>query len=333
MDRPLILCPCPLPKRLLTSSSWKSRNDSSNISAILYPEDSSPRLKLDEKTRGDVIVKQLLSGNNCYCRCKAKLPRPSFFKRPNSCTSMKVLDKSTLTRRSLSGCVCVDDDTTATKIATRSGETSLKPTAQRLVYDAYRQTEEDKFRKELQDYELEMAVGDSDKVDTLLNPQIFQTSSSFSNYPQQTISDDLSTHLTCLEQSIPNFRKEHFFETHDIGKFELTGNIPRDHICVHQYKLDEKQLPEAVNKGVFGRSVCRICGKPMNCTSVDRSPKIHSNKSNFYQTTVNMDKGNSKIEVLVNENDMRKSREYVEKLKKPVYRCSLALRHQKLRVV
>ncbi|XP_066140152.1 uncharacterized protein [Euwallacea fornicatus] len=328
MDRPLILCPCPLPKRLLTSASWKSRNDSSNVSAILHPEDLSPWLKLDEKTRGDVIVKQILGGNNCYCRCKAKFPRPSFFRRPNACTTVKVLDKSTLTRQPLSGCVCSGDDTAAI-----SGEMSLKPTDQRLVYDAYRQSEEDNFKRQLRDYELEMATGDSDHVDTLLNPQILQTSDSFSNYPQRTFSDDGPIHLTCSEQSVSNFRKEHFFETHDIGKFELTGNAPRDHICVHQYKLDERQLPEAVNKCVFGRSVCRICGKLMDCTSVDKSPRTHSSKSDFYQTTVNMGKGNSKIEVLLDEGDVMKSREYIEKLKKPVYRCSLALRHQKLRVV
>lgn len=167
----------PAPKRLITSSNWISRNDSSSINAILHPENYlfSPRLKYDDKTKGDVIAKQILSRNNCYCRCKGKkLPRPTFFKRPNSCINYDALLKnssaamydSDLKRKSLTGCVCnnIDDDVSDPENirsrATRPRQTKslpvdagLKYSDQRKNYEEYRQIQEERFQEKLQDYE------------------------------------------------------------------------------------------------------------------------------------------------------------------------------------
>lgn len=122
-----------------------------------------------------MIAKQILSRNNCYCRCKGKkLPRPTFFKRPNSCVNYDALLKISsaaeyerdLKRKSLTGCVCnkIDDDLSDPENlrsrATRPRQTKslpvdagLKYSDQRKNYEEYRQIQEERFQEKLQEYE------------------------------------------------------------------------------------------------------------------------------------------------------------------------------------
>lgn len=68
------------------------------------------------------------------------------------------------------------------------------------------------------------------KIITIIGTQKFDTATSISNYGrdanQEYISDDLPTDEFPVysEWSVPDFRREHYFETHDIGKVgEITG--------------------------------------------------------------------------------------------------------------
>lgn len=111
---------------------------------------------------------------------------------------------------------------------------------------------------------------------------------------------------------MPDFRREHYFDTHHIAKYqEIIGKYTyrkyqsRDdselfwviktqiqnslkskirivgdktkaepHTCIHQFKLNSRQLLECVEKDVLGRSLCKICGKAMEGSSLDVGSKL-----------------------------------------------------------
>ncbi|KAL1502433.1 hypothetical protein ABEB36_007574 [Hypothenemus hampei] len=369
--------PCPAPKRLLTSSNWILRNDSSNINAILHPNESTvPLLKFNEKTRGDVIVKKIINRTKCYCRCKSKkLTKPTLFQRPKSCIICDCFeDKST------SECHCEDDDydqesspeSLIFRVRKLKGRVpagvALKYSEHRKKYEDYLRMREQELQKKIRIYDSssgsrveKLGFGDG-KVNTILGPHNIGTTTSLFNSGFQSLkshngnhekygSDGVSTdqYPAYSEQSIPNFRQEHYFETHDIGKYnKISGESSKEHACVHQFILDNKQLPEALNKDIFGRSLCKICNKPMEGSSLNLSSGLfdgdrlskykitnyaNMEKKRLYTTTVNLGKGKSKIELLLTPSDVKRLSSYICKTKKPVYRNSLALRHQKLSVV
>uniref|UniRef100_A0AAR5Q9G8 Uncharacterized protein n=1 Tax=Dendroctonus ponderosae TaxID=77166 RepID=A0AAR5Q9G8_DENPD len=390
--RNILLCPCPVPKRLLTSLNWHSRNDSSSINAILHPENNlSPRLKYNEKTRGNVKEKHILSRNTCYCTYDRKrVPRPTLFKRPNSCVSYnnylekgKALEnEDNLIRKSLTKCTCESDDDddgddeeedvgsdlnhgrpNNSKLVHAKSlpvEVGLKPTQQRKLYEKYRREQNLKLQEQLQSYTEDeqyqegnqLGAGDSETVDVLLDPQnIRTTATSLSNY-RPTGSSFLAHSKQDIpvyeELSVPEFRKEHYFDTHHIGKLnEITGEIAQDeHTCIHQFKLNKRQLPEPVTKDTFGRSLCKLCGKAMEGSTLnlastlfsdDRLTKTKikhyadSDNSGISPTTINLGRGKSKIELLLADNDLTKFGSYICKSKAPIYCNSLALRHQRKR--
>lgn len=197
----------PPPKRLLTSLNWHSRNDSSSINAILHPESNlSPRLKYNEKTKGNVLEKHMLSRNNCYCTYDSKkVPRPTLFKRPNSCAGFNNRKKAqdlenldNLIRKSLAKCTCKsdDDDDGSDLNHQRSNNSKLKnakslpdevgliPTGQRKLYEDYRTEQNVKQQEYLQSYAKDeknreanqLGAGDSGAVNVLLG-ETFRTNS------------------------------------------------------------------------------------------------------------------------------------------------------------
>ncbi|XP_050302449.1 uncharacterized protein LOC126740461 [Anthonomus grandis grandis] len=380
------VCPCPAPKRLITSKNWTSRNDSSKVNAILHPENfshSSGKTQ-SQKIKGKVNVKPLLSCNTCYCRCKSQIPRPTFFKRPNTCISYNLSAKSKvhedvgLKRKSLR-CICDGEEDVGSQrseveqVSKSSGvdDFGLGKTAQRRKYEQYRKEQEVIHKEKLHDEGLEeryrrqlLSGGDGGTVDTLLGTQCNDTETSLSNdglwkkFSNQTkFSKDIPTdefpRFTESEWSIPEFRREHYFETHDIGKIgNITGvNSIDDHTCVHQFKLDKRWLPVPINQDPFGRSLCKICDKPMegSCTNMKSSGSMFSGsnitkaelrsyanayKSGFVPKIVNLGRGKSKIEVLLDDSDVSQLSCYINRVKKPpVYTNSLALRHQRMRLI
>nr|XP_022903968.1 uncharacterized protein LOC111416229 [Onthophagus taurus] len=75
-------------------------------------------------------------------------------------------------------------------------------------------------------------------------------------------------------KDLESFRKENYFETHDVN-----GLI--NHKCVHQFKINDRFLPEPINPDVYGISRCIICNKALemiNKHEKDNELKRRSNK-------------------------------------------------------
>lgn len=97
-------------------SNWNIRNDSSNVCALLQPE--NPPLNRYEVLRKSpmknttVAAKCCLSSNTCYCR--ERRIKPKLLTRPRKCLVLDELEHSEngtsnlhkLHRTSLRGCLC-----------------------------------------------------------------------------------------------------------------------------------------------------------------------------------------------------------------------------------
>ncbi|KAF7271735.1 hypothetical protein GWI33_015415 [Rhynchophorus ferrugineus] len=350
-----ILCPCPPPKKLLTSLSWTTRNDSSSVKAILHPECLSPRLKFGEKTRGQVTQKHLLSRNNCYCLDR-RPPKPTLFNRPNSCISYQTLDDQIELKEKLPKHRLFQKENGLLE------NVPLNFTDQRERYEEYREREEERFKTEVDEFRQNekslVAQQKEDSVNTILGTQQYNTETHTASDDESRASEkselpDISNESFRPElpkyhsYTVPEFRKEYYFETHDIDKG--FSEIRRDHTCVHQFKLTDRWRADPVNKDAFGRSRCKVCDRVMEGSSVNLSTSYlfddrksgHSKIKNFALAykhglaprTINLGRGNSKVELIVNEKDLAKLTGFVEKNHKVQFSNSLALRHQRMRAV
>lgn len=106
--------PLPLPKRTILNN-WNVRNDSSNIGAILHPDDSlpTPRTNINnEKKATENYTKATktccLSTNSCYCR--EHTVKPKILDRPKSCVILEEFKKrlpiSNFSRKPIKTCLC-----------------------------------------------------------------------------------------------------------------------------------------------------------------------------------------------------------------------------------
>nr|XP_023012788.1 uncharacterized protein LOC111502856 [Leptinotarsa decemlineata] len=164
------------PKKLLYSN-WETRNDSSNVNAVLHPDLETPRkfihqvpTKPVQESKG-VYRKCCLGTNTCYCR--EKPIRPRLLNKPNKCLSLEALQRKltddNLSRTSLR-CLCevVDDGASTSNVNVTDSDlikkykeeleknsTSLHITKQREDYNLFRIEQNEKYLDDVERYDLE----------------------------------------------------------------------------------------------------------------------------------------------------------------------------------
>lgn len=137
------------------------------------------------------------------------------------------------------------------------------------------------------------------------------------------------------------FRNEHYFETHSI---ENLGKDVSRHTCIHQFRLDDRLLPEPLNVDPYGRSRCSICSKPMEGDTMQLSKSYFSDKPSsvtlrnlakcselgLVPRSVSIGGDRSKIELRVDPSERSKLGMLVGKIRKPQYFNTFALRQQRM---
>ncbi|XP_018561533.1 uncharacterized protein LOC108903733 [Anoplophora glabripennis] len=355
------------PKRMVTST-WNTRNDSSNISSILQPEnyEQSPKQPPDKS----VYKKHFLGENSCYCL--EKKIRPKLMSRPRTCLSLDELKKqyegSELLRRPLEEnytfeeCRCkgVADNHASSNLTLLKGYQEeleklcncLKYTDSRKDYHTFRQRQNEDHLKELEKYheskgiieEAEKEKKEKEEEDhrdkeeddyslwTIMGtkPDTIKTASTFDSEDEVSTVEDVAT-----------FRNEHYFETHSTG--DLGKKVPK-HTCVHQFRLDDRLLPEPLNVDPYGRSRCSICSKPMEGDTMQLSKPYFSDKPStsslrnlakcselgLVPRSISLGGNTSKIELRVDTSNKDKLGMIVGKLRKPQYFNTFALRQQRM---
>lgn len=137
------------------------------------------------------------------------------------------------------------------------------------------------------------------------------------------------------------FRNEHYFETHST---ENLGKVVPRHTCVHQYRLDDRLLPEPLNVDPFGRSTCSICSKPMEGDTMQLSKSYFSDKPSsvvlrnlakcselgLVPRSISIGGDKSKIELRVSSREKNKLGMFVGRIRRPEYFNTFALRQQRM---
>lgn len=155
---------------------------------------------------------------------------------------------------------------------------------------------------------------------------------------------------------IRDFRQRNYFDTHSL--IELSASKDQEdkqpHVCVHEFVLNNRLMPEPVNSDSYGISRCTICNKAMQKPDLagkksDSRVKLkvtkqgnvkatvgNDNDSCFLPRQLNIGSGNEKIHLKVpfdlikkTEDDTDLVKHFRQRLKRPVPRNTLALRFQK----
>ncbi|XP_060534273.1 uncharacterized protein LOC132706768 isoform X1 [Cylas formicarius] len=248
-----------MPKRMITTKNWIARNDSSNVDAILHPPSlpTAPLLKQDETTKGNVTRKPMLSQNSCYCTHVDEAAKPTLLSKPKECTSKE--EPEDLRIYQSSSCVCVLEPRQLEILKDARKEHDLSPTEHRQKYEEFRQAQEDAYALSLAEdkkrEEKRLESTESAEPTTLLGTQNYGTRSSTVDILTSDVDPDNI-------EAIQEFRREHYFETHDIGQLWDVGQ----HTCMHEFVVGHGTHLDPVNRDWLGNSRCALCHKTIGTT-------------------------------------------------------------------
>ncbi|CAH0549606.1 unnamed protein product [Brassicogethes aeneus] len=165
-----------------------------------------------------------------------------------------------------------------------------------------------------------------------------------STKPSNTITTKPSTKhynslLTSSEEKLKkmkDFREKHFFETHQTPSDEK--NKAKPHKCIYRFSLDERLAAIPLDADNFGFNRCIICDKPMenwqkNTTMNKRGPLESLTDLKPRDLTAKQVHlgNNANFEFRLTERDVQLFNDcFKQRIKRPEYRNTLALRQQKM---
>ncbi|KAK4878091.1 hypothetical protein RN001_010597 [Aquatica leii] len=281
--------------------SWKTRNDSTNVSHALHPHcecEKSAEYKINLSSNNHKVKEQ-----RCYCQ---KSPvRSKFNLKPKN---------SPVERCDTAKHDCIAEYSPTTEEC-RSSDKS------RLAVPSNKLEENDSAQRSILRRDIPKLVYENDDE---------EESTDNNDIPFQ--SKEIEKNLKTLN----TFRKENYFDCH--SNQNLNAQVS-DHKCLHKFVLNNRLVPEPLHADPFGTSRCVHCNQPAK--KEPSTPKEKGNyqssvlnKSKKHKCiksiSLTRDKDITEIEIPKNFNKyLELFDNTVDNLKKVRPLNSIALRHQK----